>query len=59
MGKKRKSSKSGLTERSRLNPLTGKVELIAGTKAGKKRIRTTAEDPLRTHDILGESKRKK
>lgn len=58
MGKKRKSSKSNSTERSRLNPLTGKVELIAGTKAGKKRIRTTAEDPLRTHDILGGSKKK-
>ena len=52
MGKRRKSEKSGLTERSRLNPFTHKVELIAGTKAGKKRIRTTVGDPLRTHDIL-------
>lgn len=50
MGKSKKSSgSSGSQGRTRLNPLTGETETIPGTKAGKKRTRTSYGDPLRTH----------
>lgn len=49
MGKQAKSKGSG-SGRQRLNPLTGKVEQVGGTKAGRKRQRLAPGDPLRTHD---------
>jgi hypothetical protein len=51
MGKKKSGSGSG--GRKRLNPVTGKVEEVAGTKAGKKRVREAPGSPLRTHDRGG------
>jgi len=53
MGKKKKSTPRGLQQRERLNPLTGKIEIIPGTKAGKRRTRLPFGDPLRTHDLRG------
>jgi hypothetical protein len=53
MGKKKKSTARGLQQRERLNPLTGKIEIIPGTKAGKRRTRLPFGDPLRTHDLHG------
>jgi hypothetical protein len=52
MGKK-KGGKGGPRERTRLNPLTGQVEKVAGTKAGKGRVREAPGSPLRTHDARG------
>jgi hypothetical protein len=49
MGKK-KGSSARKSERTRLNPLTGKEELVSGTKAGKKRAMLPVGHPLRTHD---------
>jgi hypothetical protein len=55
MGKKKGSgARSG--SRERLNPLTGKKELVAGTKAGKKRTREPLGSPLRTHDLRSSKK---
>lgn len=51
MGKKKSGSGSG--GRKRTNPITGKVEEVAGTKAGKKRVREAPGSPLRTHDRGG------
>jgi hypothetical protein len=52
MGKKKKSKgASGPQQRVRVNPLTGKEETIAGTKAGKRRVRLPFGHELRTHDI--------
>lgn len=49
MGKKKgSSSRSG--SRTRVNPLTGAVETVSGTKAGKKRVGEAPGSPLRTHD---------
>lgn len=60
MGKKKKSSAGkAAQQRARHNPLTGKVEMIPGTKAGKKRMRTSFGDPLRTHDLRGPVGKKK
>jgi len=53
MGKKKKSTARGAQQRERLNPLTGKIEIIPGTKAGKRRTRLPFGDPLRTHDLHG------
>lgn len=50
MGKGKKGSSTRLGERTRLNPLTGQMEKVAGTKAGKKRMREAYNSPLRTHD---------
>lgn len=47
-GKKGSGSRDG--SRQRVNPLTGKVESVPGTKAGKKRTRESLGSPLRTHD---------
>jgi hypothetical protein len=49
---KQKKSKASTGNRERLNPLTGKLESVPGTKAGKKRTRTAPGDPLRTHVSL-------
>lgn len=51
MGKRRKAVKRESLGRKRLNPLTGEVEHISGTKAGKKRHRLPVGHPLRTHDL--------
>ena len=51
MGKKKKSSGARKNERQRINPLTGAIELVSGTKAGKKRSYLPAGHPLRTHDL--------
>jgi hypothetical protein len=49
MGKQKKG-KAGSTEgRTRTNPLTGEVEHVSGTKAGKHRMRLSVGHPLRTH----------
>ena len=59
MGKQKKA-KANTGNRTRVNPLTGKMETIPGTKAGKKRTRTAPGDPLRTHVSLEKKgKRKK
>jgi hypothetical protein len=51
MGKKNKRVTRGAQQRERVNPLTGQVEVIPGTKAGKKRTRLPYGHPLRTHDL--------
>lgn len=53
MGKKNKKATRGAQQRERLNPLTGQVEVVAGTKAGKRRSRLPYGHPLRTHDLHG------
>ncbi len=58
MGKKKKSSGNNAGNRTRLNPLTGQMETVAGPKAGKKRSRTSYGDKLRTHDLRPEGARK-
>lgn len=59
MGKsKGKSKSSGPQQRTRKNPLTGEVETVNGTKAGKRRTRLPSNHPLRTHDLHGESRRR-
>ena len=50
MGKKRSKTARGAQQREKLNPITGKVEIVSGTKAGKKRHRLSVGDPSRTHD---------
>jgi len=59
MGKKNKSVNHGAQQRERTNPITGQVETVPGTKAGKKRMRTSFGDPLRTHDLHGPVNKKK
>jgi hypothetical protein len=59
MGKKNKSVKRGAQQRERINPLTKQVEIIPGTKAGKKRSRLPLGHPLRTHDLHGPVGKKK
>ena len=39
--------------RTRINPVTKEVETVAGTKAGKKRLRLPIGHPQRTHDLHG------
>jgi hypothetical protein len=51
MGKGKRGGSARAGSRSRLNPRTGLVEQVAGTKAGKKRSRLAFGDPLRTHDL--------
>jgi hypothetical protein len=57
VGKKKKSSGAHAGTRFRTNPLTGQVETVTGTKAGKKRTRLPLDHPLRTH-VVKESKKK-
>lgn len=60
MGKsKGKGKASGPQQRTRTNPLTGEVETVNGTKAGKRRTRLPSNHPLRTHDLDGKSRRKR
>jgi hypothetical protein len=56
MGKGKKGTTRGVQSRTRLNPLTGELETVPGTKAGKKRTRLPVGHPLRTHDLYAESK---
>lgn len=58
MGKKNKSSSSGSQQRQRFNYITGQTEIVAGTKAGKRRTRLPYGHPLRTHDLEHRGKRK-
>lgn len=53
MAKSKGKGKPGNNQRVRINPITKKEEMVTGTKAGKKRMRTSFGDPLRTHDIRG------
>ena len=61
MGKKKKGSSSGSGSgyRIRKNPLTGEVEQVPGTRAGRKRTRLPFGHPLRTHDLMQTGSRKK
>lgn len=59
MGKKNKKVARGAQQRERFNYLTGKTEIIPGTKAGKRRTRLSYGDPLRTHDLHGPVGKKK
>lgn len=59
MGKKKKSSGQRTGERTRVNPLTGEVEKISGTRSGKKRQLLPIGHPLRTHDLKPKGSRKK
>lgn len=59
MGKSKGKIKPGANQRFRINPITKQQETIPGTKAGKKRVRTSLNDPLRTHDIHGPVGKKK
>lgn len=58
MAKGKKSSGSHTNERTRLNPLTGDREKVGGTKAGRKRMRLSWGDPLRTHDLPSKKRSK-
>ena len=49
MGKQKKGKAGAGEGRTRKNPLTGEVEHIAGTKAGKRRQYLPPGHPLRTH----------
>lgn len=59
MGKKKKSSGQRTGVRTRINPLTGETETVAGTRSGKKRARLPEGHPLRTHDLKPNGSRKK
>lgn len=47
---KGKGSSNRVGERTRKNPLTGEIEKVSGTKAGRGRMREAPNSPLRTHD---------
>ena len=49
MGKSKKKGGGSGGGRTRINPLTGAIEHVAGTKAGKKRVMLPSGHPLRTH----------
>lgn len=53
MGKSKKKITRGAQQRERLNPTTRAVEVVSGTKAGKRRARLPFGHPLRTHDLHG------
>lgn len=59
MAKKKKSSGTRSGNRTRTNPLTGEIETIVGTRAGKKRQLLPVGHPLRTHDLKPFGSRKK
>lgn len=58
MGKKNKKVSRGAQQRERLNPLTGQLETVPGTKAGKRRTRLPFGHPLRTHDLHDKPRKK-
>lgn len=49
MGKQKKGKPGAGEGRTRKNPLTGEIETVAGTKAGKRRQYLPIGHPLRTH----------
>jgi hypothetical protein len=49
MGKQKKGKPGSGEGRTRKNPLTGEVEIVPGTKAGKRRQYLPVGHPLRTH----------
>jgi hypothetical protein len=49
MGKQKKGKAGAGEGRTRKNPITGEVETVAGTKAGKRRQYLPVGHPLRTH----------
>ena len=49
MGKQKKGKPGAGEGRTRKNPLTGEVEHVSGTKAGKRRQYLPIGHPLRTH----------
>lgn len=53
MGKRSKGVNRGAQQRERTNPVTKVVEMVPGTKAGRKRQRLPIGHPLRTHDLHG------
>lgn len=57
MGKSKKGNGGSGQGRERINPQTGQVESVSGTKAGKKRVTLPAGHPLRTHDLQGKKDR--
>lgn len=61
MGKKKGGGggAKGVQQRTRTNPITGEVETISGTKAGRKRQRLSLGHPLRTHDVRTPTKTSK
>lgn len=58
MAKKKKSSGTRAGFRTRVNPLTGETEEVAGTRSGKKRQMLPPGHPLRTHDLRPKGSRK-
>jgi hypothetical protein len=56
MGKKNKKVARGAQQRTRFNYLTNQVEVVPGTKAGRRRTRLPLGHPLRTHDLFRKSK---
>ena len=59
MGKKKKSSSGGPGGRTRINPLTGQAEQVAGTRSGRNKSMLPPGHPLRTHDLKPAGARKK
>jgi len=53
VGKKKKRVARGAQQRERLNPVTGQIDVVPGTKAGKRRMRLPFGHELRTHDLRG------
>jgi hypothetical protein len=56
VGKKKSgggSSGKSAQQRRRVHPKTGAVEMVPGTKAGKRRQRLPYGHELRTHDLHG------
>jgi len=53
MAKGKKSTAKGAQQRRRIHPITKVVEMIPGTKAGRKRQRLPIGHELRTHDLHG------
>ena len=51
MGKGKSGSNNKSGNRTRVNPKTGERETVAGTKAGRGRMKEAPGSPLRTHDI--------
>ncbi|MFZ9715904.1 MAG: hypothetical protein ACO3CH_00415 [Ilumatobacteraceae bacterium] len=59
MAKGKKSSAKGPQQRERYNYIEKKMEVVPGTKAGRKRQRLPLGHPMRTHDLHGPVGKKK
>jgi hypothetical protein len=59
VGKKKKTSSDRTGQRTRTNPLTGEVEVVSGTRSGKRKVHLPVGHPLRTHDLKPFGSRKK